>query len=179
MVSSAVVVQLLSHVHLFATPWIACSMPGFPVNHQLLEFTQIHVHWVSDAIEPSHPLLSPSPPTFSLSQHQGLFKWVSSSTKTKKNSTDTTLNLLSYSQQGIILYEAHFFHLWNGHNIHVLSCFGHLWPFATLRTIACQAPLSMGFSRHEYWSRLPCPPPGESFQPRDRTHVSYIFCISK
>ena len=56
-----------------------CSTPGLPVHHQLPEFTQTHVHWVSDAIQPSHPLLSPSPPTFNLSQHQGLFKWVSSS----------------------------------------------------------------------------------------------------
>ena len=45
-----------------------CSMPGFPVHHQFLEFTQINVHWVSDAMQPSHPLLSPSPPTFNLSQ---------------------------------------------------------------------------------------------------------------
>ena len=56
-----------------------CSMPGLPVDHQLLELTQTHVHWVSDAIQPSHPLPSPSPPAFNLSQHQGLFKWVSSS----------------------------------------------------------------------------------------------------
>ena len=56
-----------------------CSMPGLPVHHQLPEFTQTHVHWVGDAIPPSHPLSSPSPPTFNLSQHQGLFKWVSSS----------------------------------------------------------------------------------------------------
>ena len=56
-----------------------CSMPGLPVHHQLPEFTQTHVHWVSDAIQPSHPLLSPSPPAFNLSQHQGFFKWVSSS----------------------------------------------------------------------------------------------------
>ena len=56
-----------------------CSTPGLPVHHQLLEFTQIHVHWVGGgAIQPSHPLLSPSPPTFNLSQQQGLFKWVSS-----------------------------------------------------------------------------------------------------
>ena len=53
-----------------------CSTPGFPVLHYLLEFTQIHVHWVSDAIQPSHPLLSPSLLAFSLSQHQGLFQWV-------------------------------------------------------------------------------------------------------
>ena len=55
-----------------------CSMPGLPVHHRLLEFTQTHVHWVSDAIQPSHPLSSHSLSTFSLAQHQGLFKWVSS-----------------------------------------------------------------------------------------------------
>ena len=54
-----------------------CSTPGFHVHHQLLEPTQTHVHWVGDAIQPSHPLSSPSPPTFNLSQHQGLFQWVS------------------------------------------------------------------------------------------------------
>ena len=57
---------------------IECSTPGFPVHHQLPEFTQSHVHQVGDAIQPSHPLSSPSPPTFNLSQHPGLFKWVSS-----------------------------------------------------------------------------------------------------
>ena len=50
------------------------SMPGFPVHHQLTELAQTHVHRVSDAIQPSHPLSSPSPPAFNLSQHQGLFK---------------------------------------------------------------------------------------------------------
>ena len=55
-----------------------CSTPGLPVYHQLLELAQTHVHWVSDAIQPSHPLSSPSPPAFNLSQHQGLFQWVSS-----------------------------------------------------------------------------------------------------
>ena len=54
------------------------STPGLPVHHQLPKFTQTHVHRVGDAIQPSHPLSSPSPPTFNLSQHQGLFKWVSS-----------------------------------------------------------------------------------------------------
>ena len=53
------------------------SMPGLPVHHQLLELAQTHVHQVSDAIQPSHPLSSPSPPAFHLSQHQGLFEWVS------------------------------------------------------------------------------------------------------
>ena len=55
-----------------------CSMPGLPVHHQLPEFTQTHAHWVDDVIQPSHPLLSPSPPAFNLSQHEGLFQWVSS-----------------------------------------------------------------------------------------------------
>ena len=50
-----------------------CSIPGFSVHHQLLELAETHVHQVGDAIQPSHPLLSPSPPTFNLSQHQGLF----------------------------------------------------------------------------------------------------------
>ena len=56
-----------------------CSMPGLPVHQQLPEFTQTHVHRVDDAIQPSHPLSSPSPPALNLSQHQGLFQWVSSS----------------------------------------------------------------------------------------------------
>ena len=56
-----------------------CSMPGLPVHHQLPELTQTHVHWIGDAIHPFHPLSSPSPPTFNLSQYQGLFQWVSSS----------------------------------------------------------------------------------------------------
>ena len=55
-----------------------CSTPGFSVHRQLPELSQIHVHWVGGAIQPSHPLLSPSPPNFNLSQHQGLLQWVSS-----------------------------------------------------------------------------------------------------
>ena len=61
-----------------------CSTPGLSVHHQLLESTQTHVHWVGDAIQPSHPLSSPSPPALNLSQHQGLFKWVSSSHQVTK-----------------------------------------------------------------------------------------------
>ena len=53
---------------------VDCSMPGFPVHHQLLELAQTHVHQVTDAIQPYDPLSSPSPPAFNLSQHQGLFK---------------------------------------------------------------------------------------------------------
>ena len=68
-------VQSLSHVRL-CDP-MNHSMPGLPVHHQILESTQTHVRWVSDAIQPLHPLSSPSPPALNLSQHQGLIKWVS------------------------------------------------------------------------------------------------------
>ena len=61
-----------------------CSTPGFPIHHQLPELTRTRVHRVGDAIQPSHPLSSPSPPAFSLSQDQGLFKWVSSSHQVAK-----------------------------------------------------------------------------------------------
>ena len=58
---------------------MGCSMPGFPVHHQLPRLAQTHIHRVGDAIQPSHPLSSPSAPAFNLSQHQGLFQRVGSS----------------------------------------------------------------------------------------------------
>ena len=61
-----------------------CSTPGLPVHHQLPEFTQTHVHWIGDAIQPSHPLSSPSPPAPNPSQHQSLFQWVNSSHEVAK-----------------------------------------------------------------------------------------------
>ena len=70
-----------------------CSMPGFPVHHQLPEDTQTHVHWVGDAIQLSHPLSSLSPPALNLFQHHGLFQWVSSSHQVAK-----VLKLLSPSK---------------------------------------------------------------------------------
>ena len=60
------------------------SVPGLPVHHQLLESTQTHVHRVGNAIQPSHPLSSPSPPASNPSQHQGLFQWVNSSHEVAK-----------------------------------------------------------------------------------------------
>ena len=75
-------VQSLSRVQL-CDP-MNCSTPGLPVHHQLLEFTQTHVHRVTDAIQPSHPLSSPSPPAPNPSQHQGLFQWVNSSHEVAK-----------------------------------------------------------------------------------------------
>ena len=76
------VVQLLNRVWLFDP--MDCSMPGFPVLHYLLELAQTYVHRFGDTIQPSHPLSSPSPPAFTLSQHQGLFQWVSSSYQVSK-----------------------------------------------------------------------------------------------
>ena len=74
---------LLWFSHKVMSVWLwnpmGCSMPGFFVPHYLLEFAQTHVHWVSDAVQPSHPLLPPSPPALNLSQHQDLYQWVGSS----------------------------------------------------------------------------------------------------
>ena len=63
---------------------MACIKPALPVHRQLPELTQTQVHWVRDAIQPSHPLLSPSPPALNLSQNQGLFQWVDSSHQVAK-----------------------------------------------------------------------------------------------
>ena len=75
-------VRSLHHVRLFVTPWTAACQASLSLTNSqsLLKL----VHWVRDAIQPSHPLSSPSPPTFNLSQHQGLFKWVSSSHQVAK-----------------------------------------------------------------------------------------------
>ena len=73
-------VQFSSVAQSCPTLWdpMNCTIPGLPVHHQLPEFTQTPVHWVGDAIQPSHPLSSPSPPAPNPSQHQGLFQWVNS-----------------------------------------------------------------------------------------------------
>ena len=75
---SVVIVQSPSPVQLFMTPWTAAHQASLSLTVSRV-FAQVHVHWISDAIQLSHPLLSLSPPTLNLSQHQGLFQWVSSS----------------------------------------------------------------------------------------------------
>ena len=75
------------------------SMTGLHVHHQLPEFIQTHVHWVCDAIQPSHPLSSPSPLTFKLSQHQGLFKLVSSSHQVAKGLDSALASVLPMNTQ--------------------------------------------------------------------------------
>ena len=79
-------VQFTSVAQSCPTPWdpVNCSTPGLPVHHQLPELIQTHVHWVSEAIQPDHPLSSPSPPAPNPSQHQSLFQWVNSSHEVAK-----------------------------------------------------------------------------------------------
>ena len=109
------------------------STPGLPVHHQLLEFTQTHVHRVSDAIQPSHPLSSPSPPAPNPSQYQSPFQWVNSS---------QAITIIHFNNEGVCLVTQSWLILCN--------------PW----TAVCQSPLSMGFPRQEYSSELPFPPPG-------------------
>ena len=81
-------IEHLSSVQSLSRIWLCDpmnhSISGLPVHHQLPEFTQTHVHWIGDAIQPSHPLSSPSPPAPSPSQHQGLFQWINTSHEVAK-----------------------------------------------------------------------------------------------
>ena len=76
LINSSIQVSSVAQSCLILCSPMNCNMPGFPVHHQLPEHAQTHVHWVSDAIQPSHPLSSPSPPAFNLFQHHGLFQGV-------------------------------------------------------------------------------------------------------
>ena len=116
------------------------SMPGLPVHHQFPEFTQTHVHRVSDAIQPSHPLSSPSPPTFNLSQHQGLFKWVGSLHQVA-NVLELQLQHQSFQKtlRTDLLY-----------SVTSVQSFSHVQLFATPWTAVRQASLSITNS----WSLL-------------------------
>ena len=87
-----------------------CSTPGLSVHHQLLEPTKTHVHWVSDAIQPSHPL-SPSSPAFNLSQHLGLFQWVSSSPQMAKEWSFSFSISPSNEYSGLISFRTNWFAL--------------------------------------------------------------------
>ena len=104
-----------------------CSMPGLPVHDQLPEFTQTHVHWVGDAIQPSHPLSSPSPPALSLPQHQGLFKWVSSSYQVAKV-LEFQLQGYGFSSSHVWLWELDYKDSWAPKN----GCF---WPVVLEKTL--------------------------------------------
>ena len=142
-----------------------CSTPGLPVHHQLLEFTQTHVHWASDAIQPSHPLSSPSPPAFNLSQHQSLFQWVSSSHQVAKGlefqhgwlislETDPHQNVISLGQRSCLPC-SRFLPRPSELLLLLLSRVNHVQLRTTPWTAAHQVPPSLGFSRQEHWSGLP------------------------
>ena len=157
------------------------STPGLPVQHQLPEFTQTHVHRVGDAIQPSHPLSSPFPPAPNPSQHQSLFQWVNSSHEVAKTLEFQLLIAAAKSLQscptlcdpidgsspgspvpGILQARTlewvaiSFSNAWKW-KVKVKSL-NPVWLLATPWTGAYQPPPSMGFSRQEYWSGLPLPP---------------------
>ena len=88
-----------------------CSTSGLSVHHQLSEFAETHVHWVGDVIQSSHPLSSPSPPTFNLSQPQGLFQWVSSSHQVAKVLEFQLSISPSNEYSGLICFRIHWFDL--------------------------------------------------------------------
>ena len=112
-------------------------MASLPVHRQIPEFTQTHVHWVSDAIQPSHPLLSPSPPAFNLSQHQGLFKWVSSLHQVAKVLEFQSIGVSQYKYLLFLLHVSYYLRIismgmpsfrklvWRVRNLHVSSFFWH------------------------------------------------------
>ena len=79
------------------------STPGLPVHHQLPEFTQTHVHWVGDAIQPFHPLSSPSPPAPNPSQHQSLFQWVNSASGGQSIGVSASTSVLPVNIQDLFL----------------------------------------------------------------------------
>ena len=108
-----ILIQSVQFTQSCPTLWdpMDCSMPGLPVHHQLPELTQIHVHRVGDAIQPSHPLSSPSPPTFDLSQHQGLFKWISFCIKWLKYWSFSFIISPSNEYSGLISFRMDWFDL--------------------------------------------------------------------
>ena len=152
-----------------------CSTPGFPVFHYLPESAQICVHWIDDAIWPSHPFL-PSSPAFNLSQHQGLFQWVGCLHQVAK-----LLELWLQHQSFQWIFRVDF--LYNPaiplrsaflshcryrmppgpapkETVCVWKLLSHVRVFATPQALVRQASLTMGFSRQEYWSGLLFPSPG-------------------
>ena len=125
-----------------------CSTPGFPVLHHLHELTQIHVHRVGDAIQPSHPLSSPSPPAFNLSQCPGLFKWISSSHQVALSiGVSASTSVLPMNTQNWSKVNAYNQTVRTISSVQPLSC---VRLFATPWTAAHQASLSITNS----WSLL-------------------------
>ena len=142
-----------------------CSMPGFPVLHHLLEFAQIHVHWVSDATQPSHSLTPLFPPAFNLSQNQGLFQWVCFLYQVAK-----ALEAKIYKQLKKLNTKK------PNNPIKKCACTSHSVVSDSLIpwTVTHQTTLSMEFSRQEYWSGLPFPSPGDLPNPGTKPRSSAL-----
>ena len=131
---------------------IHCSLPGFPAHHQHLELAQTHVHRVSDAVQPSHPLSFPSHPAFNLSQHQGLFKWVSSSHQVAKV-LEFSFNISpSNEHPGFIFYRMDWLDLLA---VQGLSQESSLIPhFKSINSLALSFLYSPTLtSTHDYWKK--------------------------
>ena len=94
-----------------------CGMPGFPVFHYLPEFVQTHVHWISDAIQPSHSLSPASPPALNLSKHQGLFQWVGFLHQVAKAFLHIYLYICIVHIDGLFLYPECLLHHWSSTNM--------------------------------------------------------------
>ena len=156
-----------------------CSMPGFPVHHQYPELAQTHVHWAGDAIQPSRPLSSPSPSAFNLSQHFlslverflisgkiSHYSDIAAAAAKLLHSCPTLCDPMDppgYPVPGILQARTlewvaiSFSNAWKW-KVKVKSL-SRVQLVATPWTAAYQAPLSMGFSRQEYWSGVPLPSP--------------------
>ena len=108
--STVVIVQSLSHVQLFAAQWTATRQASlsFTNSRNLLK---LHVHWINDAIQPSHLLSSPSPPAFNLFQHEGLFQWVVSSHQVAKYWNFSFSISPSNEYSGLISFKIDWFNL--------------------------------------------------------------------
>ena len=126
-----------------------CSTPGFSVLHYLPEFAQTHVHWVSDAIQPSHPLSASSPLAFSLSQHQGIFQWVSS-----LHQVDKVLKLQHQSFQWIFRLEFRLFSVAAGIGSKVCSD-----VLLSLFWLLCCVFLECSWIKFKIYISLNCIPP--------------------
>ena len=124
------------------------STPGLPVHHQLLEFTQTHVHWVGDAIQPSHPLSSPSPLTFHLSQHQGLLQWVSSSHQVAKVLEKESLEAKN-PKKTTHMVDPHYLRIYIGEFAYLLKC------IFNLQINQCSHAFMVPYRYAERWKLIP------------------------
>ena len=141
--------QFSSVTQLCLTHWnsMDCNISGLPVHHQLPELTQAHVHQVGDAIQSSHPLSSRSPPAFNLSQHQGLFQWVSSSLRWPKYWSFSFNISPSNEYSGLISFRMDWLDLLAVQGTLKNLLQHHSWKASALRFLYSPALTSI----HDYW----------------------------